>query len=312
MKKLNRGISDYIELRRTMGHKYYKQSKVLESFSDFMNAQKKKTITLKIAKEFCLSGEKKVTYNHGRKLAVIRDFCLYWKEYDSQTEIWQRGYWSVVKKRSTPHIYTSNEIERIIHESLLLYPKNSFKSVTLYTIFGLVISCGLRISEALALRVNDIDIKMKALTIRKTKFNKIRKIPIDETVIKELKKYLNLRRKIEVETKESFFFIQENTRSVTHTICHKNFRKILERAKIESRARPERSPCIHDLRHTFIVKTLERWYKNGEDVESLLPSLSAYVGHVRPQFTFWYMSITPELMSYARNLLDQFTSEKLS
>lgn len=308
-KSLQQGVKDYVHMKKAMGFSFYDQELRLRNFCKFMNKNKQKKITLDLAKKWALDGVKNPTWWHAKQLSVLRAFAIYWKTIEPKTEIWPHNYWPIRYQRKNPYIYSNNEVQKLLRACYSLEPKNSIRPLTFYTLFGLIAACGLRVSEALSLTNDDVDIKSGIITIRVTKFNKTRAIPVHETVRRKLNKYVESRKnhceQVGIEPLASApFFITLKGGAVSDGVVEWTFNKIALRCGVRKESR--RGPRIHDLRHTFVVRTLESWYQQKKDVEPLLPILSTYVGHAQPGSTFWYMTITPELMALASERMDLY------
>jgi len=303
MRSLQTGIEDYVAMKRAMGFSFADQERSLLSFSAEMKRRRQKIITLKIAQSWARGNKSAPGWREAKKLGVLREFAIYWKTIEPKTETWPRKIWPMRYERVAPYIYSDAEISRLLRACLSLDADNKFRCRLFYALFGLIAACGLRLSEALSLTVEDIDLKNGIVTIRRTKFNKTRSVPLHETSIRELQLYARDRAKSPVHATSPFFVTSKGTR-LTESVAEWTFNKIALSCGLRKVSR--RGPRIHDLRHTFVVKTLERWYRADKDVESLLPILSTYVGHAQPASTFWYMSITPELMALARRRRDRY------
>ncbi len=307
MNLLEEGVKDYILMKRAMGFSFYDQEMRLRNFCKFMKNKKQKIITFNLATQWALGGMKHPTYSNAKQLSVLRAFAIHWKTIESKTEVWSHNHWPIRYQRKNPYIFSVTEIQKLLLTCHKLEPKKSIRPITFYTIFGLIASCGLRVSEALSLTNDDIDFKNNVITIRVTKFNKIRAIPIHKTVRNRLKKYQASRndycKNIGLESfGPSPFFINLKGGAVTPGVVDWTFNKIALECRVRKESR--RGPRVHDFRHTFVVRTIETWYSDKKDVETLLPILSTYVGHVQPSSTFWYMTITPKLMSLASERMD--------
>ena len=130
-----------------------------------------------------------------------------------------------------------------------------------------------------------------------------------ESTLIALQKYAAVRetyckRNTIVHNQSAPFFVTNNASPISDGVAEWTFDKVALKCGVRTQSR--RGPRIHDLRHTFVVRTLESWYRQGRDVEALLPILSTYVGHSQPGSTFWYMTITPELMGLASGRLDRY------
>lgn len=290
-------------MKRAMGFSFVRQERDLLSFGAEMKRRRQRTITLKYAQSWALGKKAEPGWMEARKLGIVREFAVYWQTIDPKTQIWPPKVWPMRYRRITPHIYSDAEVAKLLRASLGFDPHDQFRSRLYYTLFGLIAACGLRVSEALALGLGDVDLDQGLLTIRRTKFNKTRTVPLHATSILELKRYARARKKVPAQ-ENSLFFVTPKGTKLAQGVAEWTFNKIALSCGLRKVSR--RGPRIHDLRHTFVVKTLENWYRAEKDVEALLPVLSTYVGHAQPASTFWYMSITPELMALARRRRDRY------
>jgi integrase/recombinase XerD len=198
-----------------------------------------------------------------------------------------------------PHIYTPTEIQALITEAGRLTPVASLRPHTFVTLIGLLYCTGIRIAEALALRVADVDLDDGCLIIRDGKFHKSRVIPLQPDVTHALARYADARRQRRHRSDlDAAFFVNEWRRPCGYPRVVATFLEIARRVGI--RAAPgQRGPRIHDLRHTFAVHRLLAWYRDGGDVQARLPLLSTYLGHICLVSTQVYLDITAELLHEA-------------
>lgn len=304
MRTLRKGIEDYVAMKRVMGFSFGQQESCLLRFCGFLEVANEPHITTDLAKKWALGTDKEPTYIHAKKLAAIRPFAMHWQTIEANTEVWAEDTWDIRYKRVAPYIYTQKEITAILDACLKLELDDTIRPLMFHTLFGLIASCGLRLSEALKLKIDDVDFKLGPLTIRKTKFNKIRIIPVHVNTIKALKKYWDLRQKLHPNSKIPEFFISHYDRAIKSNMAEWTFDKVAVTAGVRKESR--RGARIHDFRHTFIMRTIEGWYREGKNIEELLPILSTYVGHANPGSTYWYMTLTPELMEFAKDKLDTY------
>jgi integrase len=180
------------------------------------------------------------------------------------------------------------------------------RAATFQTLVGLLACTGLRIGEAIRLDRDDFDATHRVLTVRDSKFGKAREVLLHASTVRALLCYGEIRERLcpHPETR-SLFVTTRGTRPV-HPTIHQPFRELLDQAGV-SHPSPPRNVRIHDLRHSFAVKTLLGWYRDGGDVASRTPLLSTYLGHVDPAATFWYLSAAPELLALAAERLEQAT-----
>lgn len=160
----------------------------------------------------------------------------------------------------------------------------------------------MRVGEAIALDRDDVDCRDGALIVRQGKFGKSRELLIDPTTASALRGYVRERDRVLRHPRSPSFLLSLSGTRLHYKNVHFYFLRLLRRAGLGER-RPR--PRLHDLRHTFAVTTLMRWYRENVDVEARLPALSTYLGHVAPSSTYWYLTATPELLELARQRAEQ-------
>jgi len=198
-----------------------------------------------------------------------------------------------------PHIYTPAEIKALLAEARHLTPVGSLRPHTYATLFGLLYCTGLRISEALALCLADVDLEANLLLVRESKFHKSRLLPLNPGVSDALQRYQEERdkRALPRDPEAPFFVNERRTRCAYYLACA-TFLFVARRVGVRGPA-GARGPRIHDLRHTFAVHRLLEWYRDGGDVQARLPLLADYLGHVSIVSTQVYLDITAELLHEA-------------
>jgi integrase len=169
---------------------------------------------------------------------------------------------------------------------------------------GLLVSTGLRISEALRLRRLDVDLHQRILQIRKTKFGKSRYVPLHLTVREELSTYAVFRDARLPVVQDSAFFLLDNGRGLEYRQVEYAFQCIRRQLGWDTAARG-RNPRLYDLRHTFACRRLLAWYKEGADIDRMILLLSTYLGHVKVTDTYWYLTGIPELMAVVAKRFEQ-------
>jgi integrase len=168
-------------------------------------------------------------------------------------------------------------------------------AITYVTFLSLLAVTGMRVSEAINLDRCDVGGDEGVLTVRLTKFGKSRELPLHPSTVNALEVYARTRdRLLPLQRSSSFFLSEAGTRLIYNNV-HFKFHRLIDRAGLADR-RPHR-PRIHDLRHTFAIRTLINWYRAGVEVEPRLPVLSTYMGHVSPTSTYWYLTAVPELLA---------------
>jgi integrase/recombinase XerD len=207
-----------------------------------------------------------------------------------------------------PYIYSREELHRLLDAIIANdHPGNHIDPETYRVLLLLLYGAGLRISEALALTAADVDLAARILIIRESKFYKTRLVPIGGDLCLVLIRYATTHRR---DRGDSPFFLSRRGDAVTRQNAESAFRRLRVRAGImRNDDNPRHQPRLHDLRHTMAVHRLVSWYRNGADVQRLLPQLSTYLGHVHIAGTQRYLTLTPELLREASARFEHYAME---
>jgi integrase len=175
---------------------------------------------------------------------------------------------------------------------------------TYKTLLGLLAVTGMRVGEATALDDSDFDRRRAVLVVRKTKFDKSREVPVHASTCRALVDYVRLRDRLAPYQSTASLFVSIAGTRLFYQNVHETFLKLVYVAGLGQR-RPR--PTIHDLRHTFAIRTVIDWHRSKRDVEAQLPLLSTYLGHIGPESTYWYLTAVPELLEAATARLERFS-----
>jgi len=301
MNALRTALREYLTLRRDMGYKFQNEEKRLGKFVTFMEERHAPTITYKLAIEWATQpADRHATWT--LRLTDIRGFARYLQSIGVKAEIPPTEVLPGLT-RSKPYIYTDAEIRRLLAAALALPPRDALRRWTYYNLLGLLAVTGLRISEALSLCCDDVDLEGGILTIRSTKFGKSRLVPLHPTTVCSLAKYAK-QRDVHVPCPRSpFFFVAERGGRLLLQYVYRVFWRLSRETGLRKPA-DHTGPRLHDFRHRFAVQTLLSWYRSGQKIEVLLPVLSTYLGHTCIRDTYWYLSACPELMEHAARRLE--------
>jgi integrase len=242
---------------------------------------------------------------------MVRIFAQFRSAVDRRTEIPPQGLLPYRYRRKTPYIYDDDEISQLLKAASHLQSTIALRASTYTTLFGLIASTGMRISEPISLDCNDVDLTQAILTVRWSRFGKTRLIPIHSSTVDKLEEYSRLRSRIFINPKSPSFFISERGTRLTHWSVRYTFVKLSREIGLRA-PHDSHGPRLHDMRHTFAVKTLLRWYQTGVDVERHMPELATYLGHVHVNDTYWYISAVPELLSLATKRFDDIEGGSFS
>lgn len=240
-----------------------------------------------------------------RRVEVIRPFAAYYRQFEPDTEIPPTGILGRGHRRLAPHIYTDEEIAQLLDAAHPLWPSADLRPLTYRTLFGLIAAAGLRLSEALKLTLVDTDLQAATLTVRETKFRKSRCLPLHPSTVQELLLYRQARNRCYGTEATSPFFVSHEGRHLPKRTVENAFQRLQSRLGWHARGDYPR-PRIHDLRHTFAVRRLQRWREASQPIDHAMFWLCTYLGHAKISDTYWYLSGVPELMDTIGARFEQF------
>jgi integrase len=297
MSHFNDMAEEYLAVRRAVGFTLVQAGRDVPNFAAFLDDQGAKTITTALALSW--AGTEGPA---ARRLANVRIFARYVQAFDPATEVPPAGLLPERSHRLTPYLFSEAEMADLMEGAGTLQPE--LWGATCQSIFGLLWSTGMRVGEVLRLERSDVSFAEERLTVWRTKFGKSRHVPISPSALAALAAYDELRQGCRPNQTTTRFFVAKRGGPVPYLALREEFLLLLERTGVPHRVAVQR-PRMHDLRHSFTVRTLLGWYRAGEDVGALLPRLSTYLGHIEPASTYWYLSAAPELMALAAERLEQ-------
>lgn len=296
-------VEAYLAERRQAGFALKIEAQQLARFARFADESGYRgPLTVGLAGRWATASKHGRPLTAARRIEVLRSFAHYCQSIDPATEIPPLRLFGPGHRRLTPHIYTDREIRLLIATAARLLPADGLRGRACATIFGLIAATGLRISEATGLQRSDVDLDQQLLHIRQTKFGKSRLVPLHSTVTRALRRYAQRRDCDAFSAATDAFFIFDYGRSASTQSIQYAFRILRRQLKWRARG-GHPAPRIHDLRHTFVCRRLERWYEQGLDIERNILALSTYIGHAKVTDTYWYVTATPELMAIAARRL---------
>jgi integrase len=234
------------------------------------------------------------------RLLVARGFARYMAGIDPRTEVPPTGLIRLRRHRRPPFIYTHEQVLMLM-ERARTGIRQRLVGATYETLIGLLAATGMRISEA-KLDNPDVDWTERVLLVRESKFNKSRYLPVQDTTMGALERYVRQRERLCPYPRDPSFFVSLRRRRLDDCAVHATFRRLCDATGVGAGA--PFPPRLHDLRHTMAVRTLLGWYRQGVDVHSRVPALSTYLGHRNPAYTYYYLSAAPELLAHAAGMLE--------
>ena len=304
-------VENYLKYRRNLGFALLAEGGELMAFAKYADAKGHRgALTTELATEWASSSKRASRLSWARRLEIVRCFAKFCRTIEPNTQIPPKAMFGPAHRRITPHIYSEQEISDLLIATQQLHPIKGLRPITFQFLFCLLVSTGLRISEALRLSRKDVDLIHGVLTIRETKFYKSRYVPLHATAIHALQEYSLLRDKCKPAPHCDKFFILDNGRSINIRQAQYSFnclRSILGWHKTHHK----KMPRLYDFRHTFVCRRLIAWYEEGKDINQVIPFLSTYLGHVKVANTYWYITGIPKLMAIATKRFEKFTLKKL-
>lgn len=305
MKTLNTRLDEYLALRRALGFDLAFTERVLRRFVTYADLSGHNHLTASLFLAWKADFGKANNNTWAARLGMVRSFAAWLQGHDERTEIPRSDLVAGTFARSRPHIYTDGQIVDLLGAARKLTSPYGLRGLLWQTVFGLIATTGLRISEALALDCDDVDIAAGTLDVRGTKNGNDRLIPLASSTVEQLIGYVAETTRLLGKSplgRFSPFFLQENRRRPTDCSARYNFAQISQMLGLRERQNYKkhgRGPRIHDLRHTFAVNTILDWFREGLDIDSQMYALSTYLGHSSPQSTYWYIEAVPELLQLA-------------
>jgi integrase/recombinase XerD len=303
MTMLQTALADYLALRRALGYKLVADGRVLEKFVAFVEQAGSAHITTELALRWVTQSGKAFSAHQAHQLSRVRLFAEYLSGIDPQTEIPPRDLMPAHYQRKVPYIYSEYQIRDLVTAAEQLPSATGLRACTYATLFGLLAVTGLRIGEAIALDCDDVDLVERVLLVRQSKFAKDRLVPIHRSTAKVLGEYLAMRQRCHPHPICYAFFLAERGTRLTDCMVRHTFISLSQRIGLRAPG-DHHGPRLHDLRHSFAVATVQRWYREGLDVDVQMPLLATFLGHSHVSDTYWYLSAVPQLMALAGARLD--------
>ncbi|MGH2908914.1 MAG: tyrosine-type recombinase/integrase [Solirubrobacteraceae bacterium] len=302
MTTLAEHLDDYLQLRRTLGHKLADGHRLLPRFVSYLDQCGVEFVTIDASLGWALEREMPAgSVVPADRMMLVRGFARYLSGIDPRTEVPPAGTIRHPKHWRRPFIYTDNDVLALIEQARTVLGQ-PLRSGTYQTLIGLLATTGLRIGEALRLDRGDLDPGEGVLRIRESKFGKSRLVPLHTSTVDALARYGDTRQRLLPDpSTDSLFVSLRGTRVIYQPVCQTH-RMLCDRAGVGAGSTV--TPRIHDHRHSFAVKTLLGWYQDGLDVPSRISWLSTYLGHREPRYTYHYLSAAPDLLAHAARLLN--------
>lgn len=307
MSQLSEELDRYLNIRRSLGYKLSTAERILRRFTAFAESENTEYIStalfLRWQEAFCKANKQ----TWANRLGIIRMFAQWLHSMDSKHEIPPQSLIPRRIRRPHPYIYSEDDIRHIVETAAELPSINGIRALTCSTLFGLISVTGLRVSEALSLDTDDVDLENGVITLRQGKLGKARLLPVSDCTRIRLACYAKERDRL-LGAHSQAFFVTDYGKRLTDCGARYNFAVVCQTIGLRSPQmfnRHGRGPRIHDLRHTFAVRTLLHWYRNSGEPAREMIKLSTYLGHSDPKHTYWYIEAVPELLELASKRIEE-------
>ncbi|MBB2199742.1 tyrosine-type recombinase/integrase [Gluconacetobacter sp. 1c LMG 22058] len=294
-------LNRYLGLRRSLGYDLTTCERILRRFTRFAEREGATHIDTALFLRWHATLGDACPSTRAARLSVVHLFAQWLNSFDPGHTAPPRGLLPGGIQRSRPYIYTDAEIGSIIAAAKALPSICGLRGLTCSTLFGLIAVTGLGISEALGLDRNDLDADHDVLRVRQGKLGKERLLPLDRSVVRKLMDYLAERDRL-IGHPVTPVFVTEKGIRLTDCAARYNFAQACQQIGLRAPqpyCKHGRGPRIHDLRHSFAVKTMIGWYRTGKDPAREMIRLTTYLGHSNPSNTYWYLEAVPELLDLA-------------
>lgn len=302
--RISRQLDEYLDYKHSLGFKLTHEESVLRNFANYtLDIGYSGSLNVEIVLSWIASGSKK-NKTMARKMQVIKPFSKYVSALDSEAQCIQGKFYRNTHDRPEPYIYSENEVLMLMNECDRLYSPDGIRARTVKCIIGLLWATGMRPSEPVNLIRKDVDLAHACITVRETKFAKERIISVSASVIQALEEYINwLDPLVGGMAPDDPLF--RTTGGVP--LCERALSYAFSCIRDSIGAAPNGYSHIrlYDFRHTLACSTILRWLNEGNDASAMIYNLSAFLGHVKVEDTYWYLTATPELMNITCSMYEK-------
>lgn len=302
-------IEGYIAEKRAVGYKFEVGANMLKRFDSFVHSRclMEAVLTKQLVMEWTVRKPNETVSTQCRRISLLRGLAEYMNRIECSAYVYPKSMVTVDRYTYIPYIFSSDEIKRIF-EVCDHYPAKDCtpnRHLVLPLLLRMLYGCGLRISEAMNLTRQDVDLNKGSLYIHNTKFNKERIIPMADSLTERCREYcktVNIGK-----MGNPFFFPSPFGGHYSEGTIYSLFRGVLRQAQISHLGRGK-GPRIHDLRHVFAVNCLKKWVLDGRDLNNCLPYLSIYLGHEDMRGSQRYLRLTADLYPDITSKIEKYCS----
>jgi len=288
-------IQSHISLKQAVGYKYEAEARHLFRFSVFtaQHHPKASSLTKEIVLAWCSKKSYEAQANQCTRASILRQLAIHMENNGSMAYVLPKGYYPT-EDQYVPYIYTEKELQRFFRETdrCQYVSECPYRHLIMPVFFRMIYACGLRSSEARLLKYGDVDLEAKILTVKHSKKDNNRLVPMSDSLAQRCLTYVN---SMPIHSKASdWFFPGLNGKPMTIGNVYHNFRRFLWKAGISHGGRG-RGPRVQDFRHAYACHCLKKWVIQGKDLATYLPVLKTYLGHYSFDETAYYLRLTADV-----------------
>jgi len=297
MSQIRSALKEYLALRRALGYKLYRAELQLQQFVEFAEQAGATYITTELALKWATQPVDAQQSWWAQRLSIVRIFAEYCTSHEARTVVPPHDLLPCAYRRVSPRLYRDEDIRRLLNAARQLPSTLGLRPHTYAALFGLYVSTGLRTSEPLGLDRDDVDLPRGVLTIRGTKFDKARYIPVHPSTQRALQRYAKIRDRLCRHPNSPSFFLSDQGKRLSADMVRWTFIRLSLQVGLRD-AGDSHGHRIHDFRHRLAITRLTHWHRRGVDVERHLPQLCTFLGHAHITDTQWYLTATPQLLRH--------------
>jgi integrase/recombinase XerD len=292
---LGNHLKSFIQEKQACGYRYNSGIKNLRRLDRFLTMNGLTIVELpkQVVEQWTARQLLESAGTHQQRIALLRSFTLYLNRMEIPAYVPDNRAASIHHMDFTPYIFRHDEIHHLIvaADRLRKDYRSPFRHLIIPIVFRLLYGCGMRVNEVLRLKWSDVDLYTGIITVREGKFRKDRLVPVASSTLLKMRDYAVTTGMYDP---NAFFFQAPDGGRYSDRTLYAYFRRFLRECNISHGGRNV-GPRMHDLRHTFAVHRLGLWYRDGTNLNAMLPVLAVYLGHQRMTGTQRYLRLTPDI-----------------
>lgn len=299
-------VEGYLKQRRHLGYQLSIDGQQLLNFARYAEQRGAKLpLTVSLARDWAGVAPSGSSIAMARRASLLRPFSRYLSTLDPRQGLLPTRLMGLTHRRLPPFIYSEEDIAGLMSACDLLFSIIGLRPHTMRTLIGLLVSTGLRPGEAVRLKQQEVKLGEGELTINSSKGWKRRFVPLTTSTVAALQAYQQRRDQLVPRSVSDAFFVSDYGQPLDISAADYAF-GLLRKHQGLSHQNNGRRPRLYDMRHTFVSNRLLAWYEANENVDSLMPQLSQYIGHKKVSDTYWYIQSIPALMNSAAHRFEHY------